>query len=295
MAIPDFQTIMLPLLWVTSDGQEHSLQELVERLAEEFNLTEDELGRLLPSGRQTTFSNRVGWAKTYLAKAGLLEITRRSYCRITERGIEVLRSNPPKIDVRYLEQFPEFLEFRRSERRSKEIVESTPEEVLDEAYQEMRNNLAQELLDAIKQSPPSFFERVVVELLVRMGYGGSHQDAARAVGRAGDEGIDGVIDEDRLGLDVIYIQAKRWDSTVGRPEIQKFVGALMGKKAKKGIFITTSAFSPDAVSYVSNIDYKIVLIDGTRLAELMIDYDVGVSTVTTYQIKKVDNDYFGMV
>lgn len=300
MPIPDFQTIMLPLLRVTSDGQEHSIQELIDRLAEEFSLSEEELRELLPSGKQTVFYNRVGWARTYLSKARLLEMTRRSYYRITDRGKQVLSTNPPRVNLKFLEQFPEYLEFREREgdrRKPKQPnfdeEEQTPEEILEEAYQEIKNSLAQELLNLAKESNPSFFERLVVELLVKMGYGGSRRDAARAVGQAGDEGIDGIIDEDKLGLDTIYIQAKRWDNVVGRPEIQKFVGALMGKRARKGIFITTSTFSNEAINYVSNIDSKIVLIDGKRLAELMIDYDVGVTTVSTYQIKRVDSDYFG--
>jgi restriction system protein len=300
MPIPDFQTIMLPLLYCFSDGREHSIQDLMNILAEKFSLSEDELNTLLPSGKQTIFYNRVGWARTYLTKAGLLEMSRRSYYRITERGKQVLARNPSRIDMRFLEQFPEYVEFREREgvrRKSKDSrtdeEEKTPEEILEDAYEEIRDGLAQELLGLVKQSSPSFFERLVVELLVKMGYGGSRRDAARAVGQVGDEGIDGIIDEDRLGLDSIYIQAKRWDNVVGRPEIQKFVGALMGKRAKKGIFITTSSFSADAVAYVSSIDTKIVLIDGKRLAELMIDYDVGVTTVTTYELKRVDSDYFG--
>lgn len=300
MPIPDFQTIMLPLLRAMSDGQEHSIQELTDRLAKEFSLSEDELRELLPSGKQTIFYNRVGWARTYLSKTGLLEMTRRSYYHITDRGRQVLSTNPPQIDIKFLKQFPEYVEFREREgeqRKPKQTTfkgeEQTPEEILEEAYQEIRNSLAQELLNLVKESHPSFFERLVVELLVKMGYGGSRRDAARAVGQTGDEGIDGIIDEDRLGLDTVYIQAKRWDNVVGRPEIQKFVGALMGKRAKKGIFITTSTFSNEAVNYVSNIDSKVVLIDGRRLAKLMIDYDVGVTTVSTYQLKRVDSDYFG--
>ena len=300
MPVPDFQTIMLPLLHCFSDGQEHSIQDLMNILAERFSLSEDELKTLLPSGKQTIFYNRVGWARTYLTKAGLLEMSRRSYYRITERGKQVLARNPSRIDMRFLKQFPEYVEFREREgvrRRPKESrtdeEEKTPEEILEDAYEEIRDGLAQELLGLVKQSSPSFFERLVVELLVKMGYGGSRRDAARAVGQVGDEGIDGIIDEDRLGLDTIYIQAKKWDNVVGRPEIQKFVGALMGKRAKKRIFITTSSFSAEAGSYVSSIDAKIVLIDGKRLAELMIDYDVGVTTVTTYQLKRVDSDYFG--
>jgi restriction system protein len=298
MAVPDFQSLMLPLLKLVSDGREHSIQEIRDHLANEFALTEEDLNQLIPSGVQTVFINRVSWARTYLAKAGLLEITRRSHVRITERGKEVLKQNPPRIDIKFLRQFPEFLEFMEKESdetQGSNIIEEekrTPEEILQEAYKEIRNNLAQELLTQVKNSSPAFFERLVVELLVKMGYGGSHSEAARAVGKTGDEGIDGIIDEDKLGLDTIYIQAKRWENVVGRPEIQKFVGALVGKRAKKGIFITTSKFTNDAIDFVSTIDTKVVLIDGKRLAELMIDYDVGVATVSNFQIKRVDFDYF---
>ncbi len=299
MPIPDYQTLMLPLLRCFADGKEHSIQDLVNTLAREFSLSPEELRELLPSGKQTVFYSRVGWAKTYLAKAKLIDKVRRSHYVMTSRGREVLNENPPEIKNEFLAQFPEFTEFRRREAQKeaqseKEIYreEKTPEEVLEEAYAELRENLAQELLDIVRKSTPAFFERLVVELLVRMGYGGSHREAARAVGQVGDEGIDGIIDQDRLGLDTIYIQAKKWDQCVGRPEIQKFVGALAGKRAKKGVFITTSSFSQEAVRYVSTIEAKIVLIDGKRLAELMIDYGVGVTTVTTYQLKRVDSDYF---
>jgi restriction system protein len=299
MPIPDYQTLMLPLLRCFADGKEHSIQDLVNTLAREFSLSPEELRELLPSGKQTVFYSRVGWAKTYLAKAKLIDKVRRSHYVMTSRGREVLNENPPEIKNEFLAQFPEFTEFRRREAQKeaqseKEIYreEKTPEEVLEEAYAELRENLAQELLDIVRKSTPAFFERLVVELLVRMGYGGSHREAARAVGQVGDEGIDGIIDQDRLGLDTIYIQAKKWDQCVGRPEIQKFVGALAGKRAKKGVFITTSSFSQEAVRYVSTIEAKIVLIDGKRLAELMIDYGVGVTPVTTYQLKRVDSDYF---
>jgi len=299
MPIPDYQTLMLPLLRCFADGKEHSIQDLVNTLAREFSLSPEELRELLPSGKQTVFYSRVGWAKTYLAKAKLIDKVRRSHYVMTSRGREVLNENPPEIKNEFLAQFPEFTEFRRREAQKeaqseKEIYreEKTPEEVLEEAYAELRENLAQELLDIVRKSTPAFFERLVVELLVRMGYGGSHREAARAVGQVGDEGIDGIIDQDRLGLDTIYIQAKKWDQCVGRPEIQKFVGALAGKRAKKGVFITTSSFSQEAVRYVSTIEARIVLIDGKRLAELMIDYGVGVTTVTTYQLKRVDSDYF---
>lgn len=300
MAVPDFQSIMLPLLRFYADGHEHSVQEAVDELARTFDLSEEDLKQLLPSGKQTTFYNRVGWARTYLAKSGLLEMSRRSYYRITPRGREVLQKAPSKIDMRFLEQFPEYLEFKRSKhKREKQIDDGeeseesrTPEEVLEDAYQEIRDGLAQELLANVMQCSPTFFERLVVELLVKMGYGGSRKEAARAVGQTGDGGIDGIIDEDRLGLDTIYVQAKRWENVVGRPEIQKFVGALMGKRARKGIFITTSKFSNEAIDYVSNIDFKVVLVDGQRLAEFMMDYDVGVTGSTVYQLKKIDSDYF---
>ena len=293
---------MLPLLQLTADGQEHSIHEFVDTLAEQFSLTPQDLAELLPSGKQPKFYNRVGWTRTHLSKAGLLETTRRSYYRVTDRGRQVLKEKPTRIDMKYLRKFPEYVEFKDGANGHTNPqgvpgpIESnaTPEEVLEDAYQIIRENLASELLIQVKGGSPAFFERLVVEVLVKMGYGGSHREAARAVGQTGDEGIDGIIDEDRLGLDAIYIQAKRWDSVVGRPEIQKFVGALMGKRARKGIFITTSTFSNEAKTYVNNIDSKVVLIDGRRLADLMIDYDVGVAQVTSYQIKRIDSDYFGV-
>ncbi len=304
MPIPDFQSIILPLLQQFRDGKEHSIQEVVGELAKVYSLSEQEINELLPSGKQTTFYNRVGWARTYLSKSGLLEMPRRSYHKITARGKEVLKSNPARIDMKYLERFPEYVEFRERESARRkdqgdndkdsalQVGNRTPEEMLEYAYQEIRDNLAHEILAFVKKSSPAFFERLVVELLVNMGYGGSRREAARAVGQTGDEGIDGIIDEDRLGLDTIYIQAKRWEAVVGRPEIQKFVGALMGKRARKGIFITTSSFTADAVNYVTNIDFKVVLIDGKRLAEFMIDYNIGVTGSTVYQLKRIDSDYF---
>jgi restriction system protein len=305
MSVPDFQTIMLPLLQQFGDNQEHSIHEVLDNLTKFFSLSEQELNEMLPSGKQTTFYNRVGWARTYLTKSGLLEMPRRSFYKITERGCNVLESYPTRIDMKYLEQFPEYIEFREREGKRRKVQNGddgnedtqqpeskTPEEMLEYAFQEIHDNLAQEVLTLVKRSSPSFFERLVVELLVNMGYGGSRREAARAVGQTGDEGIDGIIDEDRLGLDAIYVQAKRWENVVGRPEIQKFVGALMGKRARKGIFITTSNFTNDAINYVSNIDFKVVLIDGKRLAEFMIDYNVGVTESTVYQLKRIDSDYF---
>ncbi|GAB4273921.1 MAG: restriction endonuclease [Thermincola ferriacetica] len=257
----------------------------------------------MPSGQQPIFDNRVGWAKTYLKKVGLLDTPMRATIVITQRGLDVLKQNPQEINVRFLRQFPEFVEFQSSKRdtleveqqHTEEIIAQTPEENLENAYQKIRKSLAQDLLNKVIGLPPAFFERLVVELLVKMGYGGSIKDAGKAIGKSGDEGIDGTIKEDKLGLDIIYIQAKRWQpgNVVGRPEIQKFVGALAGQGAKKGVFITTSSFTKEAIDYVQRINTKIVLIDGECLADLMIDYDVGVTKSAVYEIKKIDSDYFG--
>jgi len=299
MSIPDYQTIMLPLLKVAGDGQERSFRDTVDLLAGKFKLTEKEKRELLPSGQQEIFSNRVGWARTYMKKAGLLESPRRGYLRITDHGRKILRKSPARVDVNFLMQFNEFRQFKelRGTRASNakkiaEVTKGTPEEILEATHKQLQDNLAQELLQKIKEGSPSMFERLVVYLLVKMGYGGSRHDAGEVIGKTGDEGIDGLIKEDRLGLDVLYIQAKRWENTVSRPEVQKFVGALEGKRAHKGVMITTSSFSPDARSYVDNIDSKIILIDGERLAELMIEHDLGVNKKTSYEIKKIDEDYF---
>lgn len=298
--IPDYQTLMLPLLEFAGDEKEHHIREAIDYLAKKFELTDEERKMLLPSGQQPIFDNRVGWARTYLVKAGLLYSPKRGYFKITERGVEVLKNPPKKIDNDYLSTFPEFVEFRTRQKSSQEkdlkVLEnynkSTPEELISIGYQKLRHELATQLLDRIKSCSPSFFEKLVVDLLIKMGYGGSREEAGKAVGKTGDEGIDGIIKEDKLGLDIIYIQAKRWSNPVGRPEIQKFVGALKGQRARKGIFITTSTFSQHAIDYVSKIDIKIILIDGEKLADLMIEYNVGVSIVSSYQIKKLDIDYF---
>jgi restriction system protein len=298
VSIPDYQAIMLPLLKYAADGKEHSLRETIEALSDQFNLTDEERKDLLPSGQQATFDNRVGWARTYLKKAGLLQSTRRGYYRITDRGIDVLREKPPEITRSFLMQFPAFVEFQTPQADKSEATEAvaeetrTPEEEMEAAYQNVRQGLATELLQTIQALSPAFFEKLVVDLLVKMGYGGTRRDAGQAIGRSGDEGIDGIIKEDRLGLDIVYIQAKRWERTVGRPEIQKFAGALQGQRARKGIFITTSDFSQVAREYVSRIDSKIVLIDGNTLAQLMIDYGVGVTQVASYELKRMDSDYF---
>lgn len=293
---------MLPLLQLAQDGNIHYIHDAVNKLADDFSLTDEEQSRLLPSGQQPIFYNRVGWARTYLKKANLIEDPKRGYFQITEQGLSELAKNPSQIDMKYLSQFPDYIKFRqtrhepdRLETTEEEIEDLTPEEALEDAYQSIRKDLSENLLEYVLNSSSGFFEKLVVELLVKMGYGGSQRNVAKAVGQRGDEGIDGIIDEDRLGLDTIYIQAKKWkpESPVGRPEIQKFAGALLGKQAKKGIFITTSRFTDDARNYVSHIDTKVVLIDGSQLADLMIDYGVGVTTRTTYDIKSLDSDYFG--
>jgi len=310
MAIPDFQAILLPLLKLAGDQKRHSMQEAIQYLANTFQLTDEERKELLPSGKQAVFDNRVGWARTYLKKAGLLESPARSVFQITNRGVDLLQTNPSKINTAFLKKYPEFREFQMgnpskdqsasdndanlsiSEGEGQGSNQQTPEEILEYSYQELRSALAQELLEKVKSCSPSFFERLVVELLVKMGYGGSIKEAGRAMGKTGDEGIDGMIKEDRLGLDRIYIQAKRWQDSVGRPEIQKFVGALAGQGANKGIFITTSRFTEQAKTYSPKNDTKVVLIDGAELAEYMIDFDLGVSTVSEYKLKKIDTDYF---
>ena len=300
MTIPDYQTVMLPFLQFLSDEQERSYRETVDNLADHFQLTEEERKEMLPSGTQELFNNRVGWARTYLKHAGLIEPTRRGHFKISPRGLNVLKEDPPAINIKFLDQFEEFREFK-SRRRKKKVdktevdtteLDTTPEEALENAYESLRNDLANDLLQQIKSNSPSLFEKIVVELLVKMGYGGSRKDAGKAVGKTKDEGIDGIIKEDRLGLDIIYIQAKRWENTVSRPEIQKFAGALQGQRAKKGIFITTSNFSKEAHDYEERIDTKIVLIDGEQLAQLMIDNNVGVTPVQNYEIKRIDSDYF---
>jgi restriction system protein len=290
---------MLPFLQFLADRKEHSLREAEDALAEHFELTPVQRNTLLPSGQQSIFKNRIGWARTYLKKAGLVESPKRGVFKITARGSEVVASNVVKIDVRYLEQFPEFLEFQALSSSSKTTIDavqqastSTPEEAIEAAHQALRQQLGQELLTRILACPPNFFEQLVVELLVKMGYGGSRQDAGERIGQTGDGGIDGIIKEDRLGLDTIFIQAKRWQGTVGRPEIQKFVGALEGQRARKGVFITTSTYSSEAVGYASLINTKVVLIDGIQLANLMIDFDVGVAPSVSYIVKRLDLDYF---
>ncbi|MBN4076527.1 restriction endonuclease [Gemmatimonas aurantiaca] len=300
MAIPDYETTMLPLLNLLRDGKDRTIKTAIVELASFFNLTEDEKRTLLPSGKQQTFNNRVGWARTYMKKAGLLETPERGVMRITTLGQELLSENLNRIDSKVLKRYPSFLNFKsrtKSETDDSKNNESvtlavTPEERLDSAFTDLRDGLAAELLETVLACSPVFFESLVLDVLVSMGYGGSRHDAGEAVGKSGDGGIDGIIKEDKLGLEIIYIQAKRWGSTVGRPEIQKFAGALQGRRAKKGVFITTSDFSREAKDYVSKIDNNIVLIDGKTLADLMVDHNVGVSVLTKYEVKRIDIDYF---
>jgi len=298
MSIPDYQTIMLPLLKNVKDGKEYSLEETTNLIIDQFKLTENEKNELLPSGGQTIISNRVGWARTYLKKAALLESPKRGYLRITERGKQLLSKDISEINVKTLNQYDEFKEFRskhKEKTQNEEVISNafvTPEEAFEYGYQKITENLSDELLEKIKSCSPRFFENLVVELLVKMGYGGSRKEAGEVIGKSGDGGIDGIIKEDRLGLDIIYIQAKRWENVVGRPEIQKFAGALLGQKARKGIFITTSYFTDDADDYANNIESKLILIDGDKLAKLMIEHSVGLNTINTYEVKKIDNDYF---
>lgn len=299
MVIPDYETLMGPLLRISqaNKGDEVSIADAIEQLANQYKLTEEERQELLPSGSTFKFSSRVSWARTYLQKAGLLEATRRGYFRITKRGVEVLGKKPEKVDNRVLAQFPEFREFQGAKKKTKKENENataeTPIESMASHYDQIRAALSSELLDRVKKCSPQFFERLVITLLVRMGYGGSLKDAGQAVGRTGDGGIDGVIREDKLGLDNIYVQAKRWtDKPVGSPDIDQFAGALSKKKATKGIFITTSAFTKDALTSIREYSSRIILIDGNSLADYMIDYGVGVSVASTYEIKKVDTDFF---
>jgi restriction system protein len=301
MVIPDYQSVMLPLLEYAGDNKEHRIRDAVEQLAEELGLSEEEKKELLPSGQQAIFKNRVGWASTYLKKAGLLDSRKKGYFSITLRGLDILEKNPTSIDVNFLKQYGEFNEFYNKDKKlivdnsnpnNTGIIEKLdPEESLETAYQQLHNELVSEILSTIKKCPPPFFESLVVDVLTKMGYGGSKADAGKAIGKSHDGGIDGIIKEDRLGLDIIYIQAKRWENTVTRPEIQKFAGALIGKKAKKGVFITTSSFSREAIEY-ADLTGNIVLVDGETLSRLMIEYDVGVSKVKSYDVKKIDTDYF---
>lgn len=304
MGVPDYQFLMLPLLRALADGDEHDVADVRGRLATELKLTEADRSELLPSGKQAVFDNRVGWAKTYLDKAGLLTSPRRGVYRVTDLGRSLLGERPERIDRQVLLRFEPFRDFVRREPNAPDASlddgalappigpARTPEEALESAYRQIRHRLEAELLEAVSKASPTFFERLVVDLLVKMGYGGSVEDAGKSLGRSHDDGLDGVIKEDHLGLDAIYVQAKRWMRTVGRPEIQAFAGSLEGARARKGVFITISTFSGEAREYVARIEKKIALIDGAQLAALMVDFGIGVNTVSSYELKRVDSDYF---
>lgn len=302
MPIPDFQTLMLPLLEILGDNHEHLMKDVYSKLGDRFDLTEEERTLQSLNSHNIVFNNRVGWTKTHLKKAGLLENTSRGVIKITSRGLDVLKQRPSRIDMNFLVQFDDYKTFRiRTKIDDSEggigspqppDPELTPLELLENNYQIIRDQLADDLLEQVCTSSPAFFEKMVVDLLLAMGYGGSRKDAGEAIGRSNDEGIDGIIKEDKLGLDVIYIQAKRWKNTVGRQEIQGFVGSLEGKRARKGIFITTSQFNKNATEYVKSIEKKVILIDGIQLTQFMIDHGVGVTDLNNYIIKRVDSDYF---
>ncbi|HRG75466.1 MAG TPA: restriction endonuclease [Leptospiraceae bacterium] len=301
MAIPDFQSIMLPVLKFLADKKEYQSKEIKDYICKEFKLTEKELEEKLPSSNSISLiSNRVAWAEAHMKMAGIIESPRRGFYRITNDGINVLKKPPEKINLKFLQSFEEYkrkkAEWKNKEKEdsqeTEEINSLTPDEMLELGHKKIKNELSTELLSRVKETSPKFFENLVIELLIKMGYGGSLEERGSVVGKSGDEGIDGVIKEDKLGLDIIYIQAKKWEGNVGRPEIQKFVGALQGQRAKKGIFITTSSFNENSYEYVSKIDIKVILINGEELANLMIDYNVGVTLKRNYEIKKIDTDFF---
>lgn len=300
MPVPEFQTVMLPLLESVRDGNDHTVSDLVDLLADRFELTPAELNERIHSG-EARFRSRVHWANTYMKKALLLESTGRGKVRITQRGLALLQENSRRVDRKLLRRYPEYVEFaapsgdsHREDRDTQhdEATDPTPDETMELAYREMKESLAQDLLARVKTCSPGFFENLVLDVLVAMGYGGSRDDAAQSVGQTGDGGIDGIINQDRLGLDVLYVQAKRWENTVGRPVVQAFAGSLEGVRARTGVLITTSRFSKDAIEYVEKIEKRIILVDGEQLAEFMIAHGVGVSDVISYTVKRVDQDYF---
>lgn len=296
MAIPTYERIMLPLLEVLKDNKVYTNNECIDILARKLNITEEEKNLCFRSGKKKIFYDRVNWAKTYMKKAGLVEAPKRGVVKITKLGLDLLKENPKQLKSKDLLRYNSFCEFVSSSNKNERVVlnEKTPSEELANAFENLKSSLADEILEKINSCSFEFFEKLVIELLIKMGYGGSREEAGRATRKTGDEGIDGIINEDRLGLDSIYIQAKRWkDTVVGRPEIQKFSGALDTPGASKGIFITTSTFSKEAREYVKAINIKnIVLIDGMQLAQYMIEFNVGVSTEIIYEVKKIDTDYF---
>jgi restriction system protein len=308
MAVPGFQDLMLPFLQICSDGKERTVTEIGEIIGLQLNLSEADLQEMMASG-QTKFYNRTAWVKSYFGKAGLLDFPSRGKFKITQRGLDLLKSNPKTIRIKTLDQYPEFVKFHKGTQTAdgsdqnigaiiqdkSEIEPATPDEQIENAYQDLRSQLASNLLDTILKNPPSFFEKLVVDLLVAMGYGGSRKDAGQTLGKTGDGGIDGIIKEDKLGLDIIYLQAKRYgvENAVPSREVRDFTGSLEGHGAQKGVLITTSSFTKDGIEFVKKLQQKkIVLINGEKLTQLMIDNNIGVSTTTTYAIKKIDLDYF---
>jgi restriction system protein len=311
MAIPDYQTLMLPVLRLSAEGQ-HRVIDVIDRIADEFGLSAAEREQLLPSGKQRVLHNRIHWAKFYLTKAGLIDVPSRGHFVATGTGRELLAKKPGRIDVAMLEELsPAFQEFLNGQRHGDQIGGSvegapvaapvtspipanTPEEQIENAYRALHSALASDLVERVMRNSPAFFERLIIELLVKMGYGGSHTDAAKQLGQSGDGGVDGVINEDRLGLDRVYIQAKCYsaDRSIGRPDVQGFLGSLVGQGASKGVFVTTSTFSGHAKEFVRHLPQRIVLIDGTTLAELMIEHGVGVRTSRELELKKLDEDFF---
>lgn len=303
MAIPDYQSLMFPVLQIISDGKDHTISEASEAAAEALKLSEEERTELLPSGKQRKLVNRVSWAKIYMAKAGLIETVTRGKFKITKRGLDLIQSGVTKIDLNVLGQFPGFVDFLKGNSAAKadssaegvsnaERVKQTPQELLDISYKALRDQTAADLLDKLSKVSWQFFEKFVVDVLVAMGYGGSRKDAGTAFRKSGDDGIDGLIKQDPLGLDAVYVQAKKWKDNVGRPHVQAFAGSMEGHRARKGVFITTSQFSSEAHEYVTRIEKKIILIDGHKLADLSIEFGVGVAAEQTYKVTKVDSDYF---
>lgn len=306
MAIPDFQSFFYPFLKMSSDSKEHSLAEVRDFMTEYFSLSDEDKSEKVPSGTQTKFDNRIYWTKSYFAKAKLIDLTKRAHFIITERGLKFLDQFQENITINDLKQIDEFKEFSQGTNNDSDSTkiktqedtsvpdDKTPLEKLEESFQYIQRELAIELLDKIKSNTWQFFEDLVIDLMVKMGYGGSRNQAGQSVKRTNDEGIGGIINEDKLGLDVIYLQAKKWtkDGGIGRPEIQKFVGALHGQRARKGVFITTSHFTNTAYEYVKRIDPKVILIDGEKFAYLMIEHNIGTSIIESYDIKKIDLDYF---